>query len=100
MSDNTAQQIDDEVKKLIEKNYQRAEEILRANMEKLHLMADGLIKYETIDAKQIAEIMDGHEPSPPEDWDASKRMDQDKKGEGTSSTTINGKPVDHPAGEH
>jgi cell division protease FtsH len=34
------------------------------------MMAEGLIKYETIDAKQIEEIMRGEEPSPPDDWDA------------------------------
>lgn len=100
MSDKTAQQIDDEVRQIIDRNYQRAKEILLANMDKLHLMADGLIKYETIDAKQIAEIMNGQEPSPPDDWDAAKKLDQDKKGEDTSSKTINGKPADHPARGH
>ncbi|CDZ75945.1 ATP-dependent zinc metalloprotease FtsH [Legionella massiliensis] len=100
MSDKTAQQIDDEVRQIIDRNYQRAKEILLANMDKLHSMADGLIKYETIDAKQIAEIMQGQEPSPPEDWDGAKKLEQDKKGEDTTSKSINGKPVDHPAGEH
>lgn len=100
ISDKTAQQIDEEVRQIIDRNYQRAKEILLANMDKLHLMADGLLKYETIDAKQIVEIMAGHEPSPPDDWEAAKLLDQDKKGEDTSSKSINGKPVDHPAGEH
>lgn len=68
ISDRTAQQIDEEVRIIIDKNYQRAKEILMANMDKLHLMAESLIKYETIDAKQIQEIMSGKEPSPPEDW--------------------------------
>ena len=49
MSDRTAQQIDDEVRAIIDRNYQRAKEILVANMDKLHLMAESLIKYETID---------------------------------------------------
>ncbi|MBA3535191.1 MAG: ATP-dependent zinc metalloprotease FtsH [Tatlockia sp.] len=100
ISDNTAKQIDDEVRIIIDRNYQRAKELLHANMDKLHLMADGLIKYETIDAKQIVEIMAGHEPSPPDDWEASQKMDQDKKGEGTTSKLVNGKAVDNPAGEH
>ncbi|MDR3502311.1 MAG: ATP-dependent zinc metalloprotease FtsH [Legionella sp.] len=68
MSDRTAQQIDDEVRVIIDRNYQRAKEILVANMDKLHLMAQSLIKYETIDAQQIKEIMSGKEPSPPQDW--------------------------------
>ncbi|WP_040536382.1 ATP-dependent zinc metalloprotease FtsH [Legionella drancourtii] len=68
MSDRTAQQIDDEVRAIIDRNYQRAKEILLANMDNLHLMAQSLIKYETIDAQQISEIMSGKEPSPPQDW--------------------------------
>ncbi len=100
ISDNTAKQIDDEVRIIIDRNYQRAKELLHANMDKLHLMADGLIKYETIDAKQIVEIMAGHEPSPPDDWEASQKMDQDKKGEGTTSKLVNGKAVDNHDGEH
>lgn len=68
MSDRTAQQIDDEVRAIIDRNYQRAKEILLANMDKLHLMAQSLIKYETIDTQQIREIMSGKEPSPPQDW--------------------------------
>ncbi|MBA2709146.1 MAG: ATP-dependent zinc metalloprotease FtsH [Tatlockia sp.] len=100
VSDKTAQQIDDEVKTIIDRNYQRAEEILNTNLDKLHVMADALIKYETIDAKQIAEIMAGHEPSPPDDWEASQKMDQDKKGENINAKSINGKAVDYPAGEH
>lgn len=73
MSDRTAQQIDDEVRAIIDKNYQRAKEILVANMDALHLMAQSLIKYETIDASQIKEIMAGKEPTPPEDWESSSK---------------------------
>lgn len=100
ISDKTAQQIDEEVRQIVDRNYQRAKEILNANLDKLHLMADGLIKYETIDAKQIQEIMSGHEPSPPDDWEATKATQKDKKGEDPTSKPVNGKPVDHPAGEH
>lgn len=100
ISDRTAQQIDEEVRQIVDRNYQHAKEILSANMDKLHMMAEGLIKYETIDAKQIAEIMAGRAPSPPEDWEAPRRLEQDKKGEDTTPKSINGKPIDHPAGEH
>lgn len=98
ISDSTAQQIDEEVRQIISRNYERAKEIIIANMDKLHLMAEGLIKYETIDAQQIAEIMSGKEPSPPEDWDLEKKMDF--KGDDTIQKSINGKTVDHPAQEH
>jgi cell division protease FtsH len=100
ISDSTAQQIDEEVRQIIDRNYQRAKEILLANMDKLHIMAESLIKYETIDAKQIQEIMSGQEPSPPEDWTTPTLLDKDKKGDDTTSSPINGKPLDNPAGDH
>jgi len=68
MSGETSKNIDLEVRELIDRNYERAEDILRENIDILHLMAKALIKYETIDADQIAEIMEGKEPTPPEDW--------------------------------
>ena len=41
----------------------------RRNLDKLHMMAEALLKYETIDATQINDIMAGREPQPPADWD-------------------------------
>ncbi|MFA6301878.1 MAG: ATP-dependent zinc metalloprotease FtsH [Legionella sp.] len=78
ISDRTAQQIDEEVRIIIDKNYQRAREILEGNMEKLHLMAESLIKYETIDSNQIREIMSGKEPTPPEDWGTTIPLENGK----------------------
>jgi cell division protease FtsH len=68
VSDETAQAIDSEIRSIIDRNYQRAVDILKKNEDKLHLMASALMKYETIDAKQIDSIMEGREPGPPEDW--------------------------------
>ena len=64
----TAKLIDDEVRRMLDAAYNLARDLLRANMEKLHLMADALMKYETIDASQIDAIMEGREVSPPADW--------------------------------
>jgi cell division protease FtsH len=71
MADDTARVIDEEVRDVIDRNYERAETILQEKMDILHLMADALIKYETIDTDQIDQIMEGKEPSPPSDWDDS-----------------------------
>ena len=68
MSDETVHQIDKEIRDFIDRNYQRAETILKENMDVLHAMAKALMKYETIDASQIASIMKGEEPTPPEGW--------------------------------
>ena len=70
ISDKTAQHIDEEVRSIVDRNYQHARSILESNLDKLHMMADALIKYETIDAEQIKQIMSGMPPSPPEGWEA------------------------------
>jgi cell division protease FtsH len=68
MSDDTQHAIDEEIRHFIDRNYERADRILRENMDKLHTMADALLKYETIDHNQIQAIMEGREPGPPADW--------------------------------
>jgi len=59
------------VRTIINKEYERDKDILTEHDRQLHLMADALMRYETIDARQIDQIMDGHEPDPPEGWDDS-----------------------------
>ncbi len=68
VSDGTARAIDEEVRSFIDRNYQRSENILKDNIDKLHTMADALMKYETIDAEQINDIMEGKVPREPKDW--------------------------------
>jgi len=67
-SDETLRKIDDEVRVIIEKNYQRTRALLEENLDKLHLMADALIQYETIDTEQIKMIMKGEKANPPAGW--------------------------------
>jgi cell division protease FtsH len=57
MSDETAQNIDAEIKAFVNRNYQRAEKILKENEDILHAMKDALMHYETIDAGQIDDLM-------------------------------------------
>jgi cell division protease FtsH len=86
VSDETAHAIDEEVRRVIEMNYKRARQILETNLEKLHAMAEALIKYETLADDQIRDIMAGRTPKPPEGWDD------------TTPTTGSGKPAVAPAG--
>ncbi|MDF2154473.1 ATP-dependent zinc metalloprotease FtsH [Vibrio sp. CAU 1672] len=58
MSDDTAKLIDDEVRTIIDRNYDRAKQILEDNMDIMHAMKDALMKYETIDAAQIDDLME------------------------------------------
>ena len=80
-SEDTANTIDVEVHSIIDRNYQRAEQLLKDNLDKLHAMAEALIKYETIDEDQIDDIMDGKIPGPPSGWsdedDASNTSGKD-----------------------
>ncbi len=71
VSDVTAHAIDEEVRSVIESNYKRASEILTAALDKLHAMAEALIKYETIEEDQLKDIMAGRTPKPPSGWDDS-----------------------------
>ena len=68
LSDQTAQSIDEEVRRIVDRNYKRAHKILLDNLNKLHGMAEALLRYETIDGDQISDIMAGNEPRPPRDW--------------------------------
>lgn len=79
MSDETAHAIDEEVRRFIDGNYERARKILEDNLDKLHAMAAALMKYETIDEPQITDVMEGREPRPPADWDedSGSRVEKD-----------------------
>ena len=68
VSDETAKSIDEEVRDLIDRNYDRAETILKNHLDELKAMADALMKYETIDKGQIDNIMKGEDPGEPSDW--------------------------------
>ncbi len=81
----TAQIIDEEIRSVIDRNYERARNILEENMDKLHMMADALMKYETIDSDQIDSIMKGEEPGPPSDWTDSAGTSGPQSGPGASN---------------
>ena len=76
-SGETAKLIDSEVRSIIDQCYGTAKQILTDNRDKLDAMADALMKYETIDAEQIDDIMAGRPPREPRDWSG---------GTGTSGT--------------
>ncbi len=78
MSAETAKMIDDEIRHLVDTNYQRSFKILTENMDILHAMKDALMKYETIDAKQLDDLMARVEVRAPADWGESYgTMDND-----------------------
>jgi cell division protease FtsH len=68
ISESTSGGIDQEVCAIINRNYQRAEKLLKENLDKLHIMAQALVKYETINIDQINDIMSGIEVREPPGW--------------------------------
>ena len=58
VSDDTTKLIDEEIRILIDRNYARAKQILEENMDIMHSMKDALMKFETIDAGQIDDLME------------------------------------------
>ncbi len=69
MSDETAHIIDEEVRKIVARNYERARQILVDNMDILHAMKDALVKYETIEEVQIEQLMKRQTVTPPSGWE-------------------------------
>jgi cell division protease FtsH len=106
VSDETTHLIDKEVRNFIDRNYDRAKTILVDNMDKLHAMADALMKYETIDADQIGDIMEGREPRPPKQWgdDATQPPSGSADAPATLKPDTETRPssgsIGGPAGEH
>jgi cell division protease FtsH len=98
VSDETAHTIDEEIRRVIQLNYKRAKEILESNLDKLHAMADALVKYETIDETQIKDIMQGKAPKPPADWDDSVGTPPPKRPEGEAEGGTGA--IGTPAGQH
>ena len=78
LSDETAHVIDEEIRNIVDRNYSRAEKILKENVDILHSMSDALMKYETIDKDQITDLMNGKEPQPPQGWDDSSSGSDNK----------------------
>jgi cell division protease FtsH len=98
VSDVTAHAIDEEVRRVVEANYKRARTILETNLDKLHAMAEALIKYETIDDVQIKAIMDGRKPEPPEGWEDSNGGDSASPRSATAEAGSG--TIGKPAGQH
>jgi cell division protease FtsH len=78
-SEETSKLIDSEIRLIIDSCYRRAENLLKENLDKLNVMADALLKYETIDAPQIEDIMAGAQPREPKGWSDDEPKSNTKK---------------------
>ena len=83
ISSQTAREIDEEVRKIVDGCYERAKKILQDNLEKLHVMADALMEYETLSPAQAGDIMAGAKPRAPDQGVASETNNSKNSQEGS-----------------
>ena len=93
-----AKVIDDEIRIVIDRNYQRAEDILNENMDILHNMAQALMDWETIDKGQIDKLLGGEKIDPPEE--EPEESDTDDKVEVETDNDNEDISLDKPASAH
>ncbi len=97
MADETAHAIDVEIRSIVDHSYERATTILKGGMDKLHMMAEALMKYETIESEQIDDIMAGRTPRPPKGWSEDEDRRRTPKSDPRSAEPKDPK-VDSPIG--
>jgi cell division protease FtsH len=73
VSEETMQKVDQQIRRIIDEQYDVARKLIEGNHDKMHAMANALLEYETIDAEQIDDIMKGQAPRPPKDWSMPSR---------------------------
>jgi cell division protease FtsH len=96
VSNETARKIDEVVRTILDRAYASSKQLLTDNMDKLHLMAEALLQYETIDARQIDDNMQGRRPGPPADWDKPDIAPTPPPKSGSGSPAKVGDPAPQP----
>ncbi len=95
VAEETSHTIDEEIRSIIDRNYERAEKILKENSDILHAMSDALMKYETIDKYQIDDLMNRKPVREPKGWDEtppppSSPVEAEPWGQDTNSPSVDG----------
>lgn len=65
ISEKTMQQVDAEIRRILDEQYKRARDLIEGHQKEMHRMAKALLDWETIDGDQIDDILAGNEPRPP-----------------------------------
>ena len=101
LSDAVAEQVDQEVTRIIDDQYTRARSIIESNKKKIEIMAKALMEWETLESEQIDDIMEGNAPRPPQsDADDSSSPTDDGSGDagGRRRKPVVKPQMDQPAG--
>lgn len=78
ISDRTAEKIDEEIRNIVDHNYNRAKQLIQKHKKILDMMAEALMKYETLDSQQIDDLMAGKLAREPEHWSTSEPSHPEK----------------------
>ena len=99
LSDAVAEQVDQEVTRIIDEQYTRARKTIEDNKDKIEVMAKALIEWETLESDQIDDIMEGREirPSSSDSNESSTSTDGPKNSGGRRRKTVVKPRMDHPA---
>ena len=84
VSEATQQKVDTEIRLILDAQYALSRRLLEENRDKVEMMANALLEWETLDADQINDIMQGHEPRPPKTGVPVKRSSSDSASGGMS----------------
>jgi cell division protease FtsH len=86
VSEATQQKVDTEIRSILDTQYALSRKLLEENREKVEMMAKTLLEWETIDADQINDIMEGNEPRPPKAGIPAKKPSSDGTSGGVTPT--------------
>ena len=100
VSDETAKKIDAEIRSIIDSAHKKAHDLVTANLDKLEVMTEALMKYETIDQQQIDQIMEGQIPGPPKGWSDQDSDEGDPEAGKDEDSSSDPSPIGGPASQH
>jgi cell division protease FtsH len=85
VSEATQQKVDAEIRSILDEQYALARRLLEENRDKVDVMAKALLEWETLDADQVNDIMNGDEPRPPRNGVPAKKSSSDNNRSGDVS---------------
>jgi cell division protease FtsH len=87
VSETTMQKVDAEIRRIVDQQYGLARKIIEDNRDKVELMAKSLLEWETLDADQINDIMEGRPPRPPKPAQSSPSQPKDPGSQPAATST-------------
>ena len=94
ISESTMEKVDAEVRRIIDEQYAIARKLIESHQEEMHKMAHALLEWETIDAEQIDDIMNGKDPRPPKQLSKVRRKNEEAAQPAEGEQTVQAAPAE------